>query len=321
MHFKRVDANKVEGFCLVKTATRKTSVKGSAYMDFMLIDNDGEISAKLWDYAPALHGDYKGGEIVKVRGALDSYNGSPQLKIERIRIASDSDNPDYEEIVPCAPYQGKWMLEQINAVVGGFKDAELKLVTQKMLEQAGESLLYYPAALRLHHAMRGGLLYHTLTVLRLAEQVCKVYPFLNRELLLCGVILHDLAKVEELTASEFGVASDYSAMGNLIGHLVRGAMRVKSVCDKHAISDHTAMLLEHMLISHHSEPDYGSPVRPMFLEAEMLSMLDDMDAVMYSMSKACEPVAQGGFSERVWSLDNRKVYRTTKNFAGYSSKL
>jgi len=320
MNFKKIDGIKEEGFCLVKSAATKKNVKGALYLDLVLVDSDGEIPAKLWDYDQGLHGKYTGGETVKVRGTTESYNGQPQFRIDRIRPATDGDAVDYASIVPCAPYDSAWMYEQLLSIAQGFGNGELNRLVTTLLEQGKEQLLYFPAALKLHHAVRGGLLYHLLTVVRLAEKICEIYPFADRELLLAGVILHDIAKLGELTVGESGLASDYTEQGNLLGHLVMGAMRIHALCRELDVSDHTAMLLEHMLISHHTQPEYGSPVRPMFLEAMLLAMLDDLDAKVYIMTKTAEKMAPGSFSERLWSMDNRRVYKAADG-QGYQAKL
>ncbi|MFQ9063692.1 MAG: HD domain-containing protein [Eubacterium sp.] len=171
-----------------------------------------------------------------------------------------------------------------------------------------DKLVTYPAALRLHHAIVGGLMYHTMSIVRMAEEICKIYPNINKDLLLSGVILHDVAKTWELETSQSGLASGYSTEGELIGHLVKGAMYVDETAKKLGISGEKVTLLEHMILSHHGIPDYGAAVRPMFLEAEILSTLDSLDATIYEINNALDGVEKGGFSDRQWALDNRKLY-------------
>ena len=149
---------------------------------------------------------------------------------------------------------------------------------------------------------------HTLSIIRLAEGVCRVYPFVDRELLLSGVILHDIAKISEYEVSETGIATGYTAEGNLIGHLAMGAMAINKYAKQLGISKKTAMLLEHMVLSHHGEPEFGAAVRPMFIEAELLSELDLMDSRVFEMKEAVEAATEEDFSSRVWAMDNRKLY-------------
>lgn len=305
---KAVHSNKVEGFCLIKSVEKKTSSRGSEYLDLILTDSGGDVSAKLWDYQPLAHSGFKADMLVKVRGILEKWKDKDQLKVELIRQATPNDEVRLEDFVPHAPYDGEWMYEQIFAVAEGWKNSELSLLVCEILSQNKEKLCFYPAALKLHHAYRGGLMYHTLSILRLAQRVCEVYPFVDAELLYAGVILHDVAKVQELKVSETGIAEEYTVEGNLIGHLVRGAMNIEKVGEKLQTSRELLTLLEHMMISHHGEPEFGAAVRPMFLEAELLSQLDGMDATVYEMMAAVDGVDNGCFSPRQWALDQRKIY-------------
>lgn len=156
--------------------------------------------------------------------------------------------------------------------------------------------------------MRGGLLLHTLSIVRLCEGVCRVYPFVDADLLIAGAVLHDIAKLTEFEVGNAGIASGYTTEGNLIGHLVKGAMMIDEAAKKLGIPPDKSMLLQHMVLSHHGEPDFGAAVRPAFLEAELLSELDLMDARVYEIAEAIAPLQPGAFSNRLWALENRKMY-------------
>ena len=168
--------------------------------------------------------------------------------------------------------------------------------------------MYYPAATRLHHAERSGLLHHTSTMLRMADAVCGIYDQLDSDLLAAGVILHDLCKITEIRADASGVAIDYSREGQLLGHIVRGVSELDKACEALSIREETRLMLEHMILSHHDLPEYGSPKPPMFPEAEVLHILDLLDARMFEMDSALKNVAPGTFTERIWSLE-RRLYR------------
>lgn len=309
MNFTSID-NKglVEGFCLIKTIDRKTSSKGDSYLDMTLGDSDGEINAKLWRYVPELHGEFEANQIVKVRGLIQEYNSSDQLRIERIRHTCAEDNVKPENFVKSADYSGEAMFNELLSLASNFKDDDLKTIVTAILNDNRQRILYWPAAFKLHHAVRGGLLLHTLSIVRLAQSVCKIYTFVDEELLISGAILHDISKLQEYTVADSGIATGYSIEGNLLGHLTMGAMVVNEYAKKLGISPKTAMLLEHMLISHHGEPDFGAAVRPGFIEAELLSELDLMDSRVYEMKEAIESTAPDDFSSRLWAMDNRKLY-------------
>ncbi|HPY37664.1 MAG TPA: HD domain-containing protein [Clostridia bacterium] len=298
-----------EGFCLVKNVQVRTNIKGSIYLDFVLADCGGEVSAKLWDYDPALHGkEYEPEQVIKVRGSITLWKESEQLKIERIRLATEEDAVDMSLLVPCAPYSSEEMYAELFETTEAFKDDDLRRLTQYILKTNKALLLRAPAAVKMHHATRGGLLHHTLSVLKAAKALCPLYEGLDEELVFAGVILHDIAKLSEMDISELGLASGYTAKGRLIGHIGLGINMIGSVCELLDISDALCMLMQHMVLSHHSVAEYGSPKPPMFPEAELVAQLDMLDSRLYEMFDALEAVPQGGFSERVYALDDRHVF-------------
>ncbi len=309
MNFKRIGVNDlVEGFAVVKSCDKKTTQRGAVYLDLMLSDKEGTINAKLWDYKEG-NELFEINSLVKVRGQITQFNGNDQLRIERIRKAVDADGVDISDYVPSAEYTGEFMLSEIRKTVSSFKDADLKKLTEYIIDENEKDLLFFPAAFKLHHAFRGGLLMHTLSLVRIAQRVCEVYPFVNRDLLLCGAILHDIAKLEEFNVSETGIASGYTVEGELLGHLVMGAMKIEKAAEFLSIPKEKSVLVEHMLISHHGIPEYGAAVRPRTLEAELLSQIDLMDATVFEIVSAVSPLAPGDFSSRQWALDDRRFYR------------
>ena len=309
MDFKTVDnSGRVEGFCLVKSVEQKTSSKGDTYLDFTLGDATGEINGKLWRYDVTEHGEYQNNDIIKIRGTISQYNGADQLRIERIRPAIESDNVSVEEFVRTTGYSSQELLR----VACGFNDEELKELVLALYQDNREALLYWPAAFKLHHALRGGLLMHTLSIVRLCERVCEVYPFVDKDLLLAGAMLHDISKLEEFQVDQTGLAEGYSMEGNLLGHLAMGAGKIAKYAEKLGISHKTSVLVQHMILSHHGEPEFGAAVRPMFIEAELLSELDLMDSRVYEMQEAVSGTKAEDFSQRIWALDNRKLYNHSR---------
>lgn len=294
-----------EGFLLVKSAEQRTSSNGSKYLDMTLGDVSGEVNAKVWDgtVAPPLAGD-----VLRVRAMMLEYNGKPQMRVDKLRPAQESDGVDMSLLVPCAPEPPQEMMDFILNRADAIADKELKALVLMRLEEAGDRLLYYPAAQKLHHAERSGLLHHTSTMLRGAEALCEVYPMLDKDLLAAGVILHDLCKLEELNSDEMGVVSEYTLEGQLLGHLVQGVSALERAGEKLGVRKELLRMLQHMILSHHDLPEYGSPRHPMFPEAEVLHILDRLDARMFEMSYALGGIAPGSFTDRIWSLD-RKLYR------------
>ena len=297
-----------EGFCLVRSCQVRTNVKGTPYLDLVLADCEGEAVAKLWDYSPEM-GAYESEDIVKVRGVITVWKDTEQLKIDRIRHATEDDGYDLSLLLPCAPFDPAWLYDELYALAGGFENEDLRMLVQYLLREHREALLRFPAALKLHHATRGGLLHHSWTIVQLARGVCDTYPLLDRELVYAGAILHDIGKLAELETGKLGIASAYTAPGQLLGHISIGVSMISEAGQLLGVSDETVLLLEHMLLSHHEKPEFGSPKPPMFPEAEVLSELDLLDSRLYAMFSALDGVQPGTFSERIWSLDNRMLYR------------
>ena len=295
----------IDGYLLVRSAQQRSSSNGSKYLDMTLCDISGDVNAKLWDSNMAAP---EPGDVLRLRGMMNEYNGRPQLRVDKMRLAAEKDDYDMAALTPCAPRPAEEMLGEITARVEAMADEELKALVMTRLNECGERLNYYPAAMRLHHAERSGLLHHTSTMLQMAAHVCQVYPTLDADLLAAGVILHDLCKLDEMQADEIGMVSDYTAQGNLIGHLVQGVAELDRCGKELGVNRETLMLLEHMVLSHHDQPEFGSPKPPMFPEAEALHILDLLDARMFEMNRALAAIKPGQFTERIWSLD-RKLYR------------
>ena len=298
--------DRFEGYLIVRAAEQRAAASGKNYLDMTLADRSGSINAKMWDgtVQPPVPGS-----IVKVRATGNEFNGRMQLRVERIRAAERSDAVDMSTLIPCAPRDAKEMMDEVVRTADHIADPDLRLITCELLNRAGKALLTFPAAKQMHHAERSGLLHHTTTMLRAAEAIRSVYPQLNASLLTAGVIVHDLAKIDEMDADTLGLVADYSVDGKLLGHIVRGVVNIELAAQKTGASRAKALLLQHMVLSHHGVPEYGSPVAPKFPEAEVLNMIDTLDARLYEMDEALGRAMPGGFSEKVWGLDNRQLYR------------
>ena len=305
--------NQVEGFCLVKSVQLKVNVKGAEYLDFTLADAEGEVNAKLWDYQTATHGSYSAGEIIKVRGTVNMFRDTEQLKIDRIRKMKETDEVDLSSIVAEAPIDGELLFKELYDFAGTFKDEDITRLTRYLLSGNKSRLERYPAALRLHHAHKGGLMFHTHTMLSVARKLVEVYsainPELSSDLVYAGVILHDIAKTTELDVSPLGLATAYSTEGQLLGHITMGVTMVQMAAVELGIPEEKTMLISHILLSHHGVPEFGSAKPPMFPEAEIVSTVDTLDAKLYEMFDALDSTEIGGFTERLWALDNRQLFR------------
>lgn len=310
----------VFGFCIIKNIEVKTSSKGSRYVDMILSDSEGEINAKIWTYEDRFE-NLKPGDTVKVGGSITEYNGAAQFRVDDIRLIDEKDNINPADLVKSADYNADQMYDELFNIASSFADTDFRELVTAVLSANKEKLLYWPAAFKLHHAIRGGLLYHTISIVRLAQSVCSVYPFVDSELLLSGAILHDIAKLTEFEVNEAGIVTGYSIKGNLLGHITEGAIMIRKTAESLNIPPEKSILLEHMILSHHGNPEFGSSIRPMFIEAELLSQLDIMDACVYEMREAVETTEQNDFSARLWALDNRKLYNHARNDFDKKTKI
>lgn len=302
-------------YFIVKTVAVKVGSNKKAYLDLLLADKTGEISAKKWDIAdeemPGLQ-KIKEGSVIKVKALVTEWNGMKQLRVSRIRQTSVEDGIVMMDYIKAAPEDAAEMYDYIYSRAAAFEDKDLRNICVKQLTDNKEKLMYYPAAQKNHHAEMAGLLYHVKRMLMMAERACEVYTNLNRELVMTGVILHDMEKINEIDSNELGISTGYSFEGKMLGHLVQGVRTIDRLAAELDIPREKAVMLEHMILSHHYEPEFGSPKKPLFPEAEMLHYLDMVDAKMFDMQEAVEKTEPGCFSDRVWTLDNRNVYRATE---------
>ena len=301
-------------FFMVKAIGVKVGSNKKNYLDVTLGDSTGEINGKKWDVSDEELKNLsaiKEGDIVKVKALVNEWNGIKQLRIARIRRAVPSDDVNMPDFVKAAPEDPKEMFDYVMGRAQAIKDEGLRKVAVAALEDNRERLLYYPGAMRNHHAELGGLLYHIRRMLTMGLKACQVYTNLDKDWVVCGVIMHDMEKLNELKASELGISSGYSVKGNMLGHLVMGAVELKARAEAAGLSEEKTVMLQHMIISHHYEPEFGSPIRPLFPEAELLHYLDMLDAKMYDFEAALQTAEPGTFTERVRTLDGRMLYRPT----------
>ncbi len=311
--------SEITDFFMVKSAGIKTGANKKQYFDVLLGDKTGEVNSKKWDIADhemEMLSKMKEGDLIKVRAQVTDWQGQTQLRISRIRQSTPEDNLDISDYIKAAPELPADMFDYIYSTAETMEDEELRRLCTKILADNKQKLLYYPAASRNHHAEFGGLLYHVKRMLMTGMKICQVYTNLNRDLVAAGVILHDMEKLNEILSNEYGVSPGYSFEGQMLGHIVQGIKMLDRVCRELNVSEEKMLMLEHMILSHHYEPEFGSPKKPLFPEAEVLHYLDILDARMFDMEDALNGVEPGGFSDRVWTLDNRRLYKPTRENGG-----
>ncbi|HIU26911.1 MAG TPA: HD domain-containing protein [Candidatus Fimisoma avicola] len=300
-------------FFMAKTLMIKVGSNGKQYLDITLGDKTGEISAKKWDVSDSEYPTLKAipdKSIVKIKGLVTEWAGQLQLRIQRIRQADEADGQQMKDFVKAAPEEPQAMYDYIYQIAQSMKDRDLRELCLKLLTVNKDRLMYYPAAQKNHHAELGGLLYHMKRMLMTGECVCRIYTNLNRDLVCAGVIVHDIEKLNEIMAGPDGIATGYSFEGQMLGHIIQGVKTIDRLTLELGFPREKAIMLEHMILAHHYEPEFGSPKKPLFPEAEVLHYLDILDARMFDMEDALVSTEPGTFSERIWALDNRRIYKT-----------
>jgi len=313
---KRIESfvvgEEIQGFFIIKAINVKTSSNHKKYLDLTFADKTGEVNGKLWDANDTTVSTYKTGNLVKVRGTVTSWQNHMQLKIARIRLANDDDQIQITDYVPAAPFDPVEMYDEIKATVDAFTNEQLKKLVGAVLETYREPLLTAPAAKSNHHAIRSGLLYHIKRMIQTGKGLCQVYSHINQDLLISGIILHDMEKINEMVADDLGIVSSYSREGQLLGHIIMGIKKIDEMAKKLDIDQELSLMLQHLVLTHHYEAEFGSPKKPMIPEGELLHYIDVMDARMYDMTLALKDTPAGEFTDPVWVLDKRRLY----NFSG-----
>ena len=308
------DGMLIEDHYLVKVADIRDGNQGKRHLYMTLADATGEIQAVKWNLTAdelSRFAGIKAGMVIGVLGRCKEFRGNNQLILEAITGRLKAEAMTREDFFKAAPESSESMWDYIIEKINSFHDQELKKLCLAFYEDNKDKIMYYPAAMSNHHAEYGGFLYHVKRMMMMGESACEVYTNLNTDLLLAGVALHDIEKLNELESDENGVVPEYSLEGKMLGHLVMGVASIKAKCEEMGISEEKALMLEHMAITHHYEPEFGSPKKPLFPEAEMLHYLDMIDAKMFDMEDALKNVKPGEFSDKVFTLDNRRLYQKT----------
>ncbi|UQD51319.1 3'-5' exoribonuclease YhaM [Bacillus methanolicus] len=298
----------IELFLLIKNATKGIASNGKPFLTLILQDQSGEIEAKLWDASNDDEKNYAPQKIVKVLGDIQNYRGRNQLRIRHIRPASPEDPVNLSDFLETAPVSQDEMISKITQFIFEMKNPNIQRITRHLLKKHQESFLEYPAATKNHHEFVSGLAYHVTSMLDLAKAIADLYPSLDKDLLYAGVILHDLGKVIELSGP---VSTSYTVVGNLLGHITIMVNEIGKAADELGISGEEVLMLQHLVLSHHGKAEWGSPKPPLIKEAEILHLIDNLDAKMNMLDRALARVKPGEFTERIFALDNRSFYKPT----------
>ncbi len=274
------DNQEVSGLFLVKTMRLADTKAGKPFLALELMDRTGELVGRVWDDAERLAAQCPAGSVVRVNGQAQVYKGALQLKVTGLEKVV-AEGADWALFLPTTPGDIEAMADEVIILIKGVADKEIRRLLMSVVKDHDlwQAFTMAPAAKSMHHAYIGGLLEHSLGICRLADRVCALYPAIDRSLLIAGAILHDLGKVKEFS---FAVPPfDYSDAGRLLGHMVISLeiMQAK-IAGLPDFPERTAMMIKHLIISHHGRYEFGSPALPMVREAFVLNFIDDLDAKM-----------------------------------------
>lgn len=277
----------LESAFLVREKTLGVTREGNSYVSLRLMDRTGEIRGRIWENAEESAKRFEKDDFIKVKGRARSYQGALQLNIVFLNRISENE-VDLGDFLPQARRDREEMMAELKEVMAAIKDPHMTQLLALFLEDKDfvDKFKKAPAAKGLHHSYLGGLIEHTLSVVKLLGEIVKHYSGINRDLLVTAGFLHDVGKVYELSYSQ---SFDYTDGGRLLGHIVMGLEMVdERISGIPGFPVETAMLLKHLLISHHGHYEFGSPKRPKTIEALILYYVDDLDAKMESMQSFIE---------------------------------
>lgn len=297
---------------LVTNMTKGVSNNGQMYLTVTLQDNTGQIEARVWDASENDVAVFKQGNFVRVVADVIEYRQNLQLKVMTGEVLNPKE-VKLNEFMIASPVKLEYLTAELDRLLSSFGDSDIQKLVERLISDRYEALVNYPAASRLHHEYTHGLLEHTITIANLADRIIDYYLDLyngnwhiNRDLVIAGILLHDLGKTIELSGP---VLTSYTVPGKLIGHISLMSAEILKVAEELEIKGEMPTLLAHIVLSHHGKLEFGSPVTPMTKEAQLVSMLDDLDAKMKLIEKALNATASGEFTDRIWALESTSFYK------------
>lgn len=301
------------GFYLLKELNVKqtSSTPAKDYFDIVLSDSSGQLPAKYWDVTIQDKETFFPMQLVKVQGTVLSYRDQPQVKITKIRKAREDDGVSLTDFVRAAPIRPVDLLHTIKLTMNDITDSQIRTIVQHCVAKVEEKLMHYPAAKTYHHAYFAGLAYHIVRMLEIGDFICKQRPFLNPDLIKAGIILHDIAKPEEMIA-QMGIVTEYSTQGRLIGHIVIASNWIAEAALLNDIPSDSELVLglQHLVLSHHNLGEWGSPVQPQTAEAVALHYIDMLDAKLQMVEDALDTTVETEpWTPMIRGLENKAIYR------------
>jgi 3'-5' exoribonuclease len=301
----------ISGTYILKSHNIKLTRANKQYLDITLLDKTGTVSGKMWDMPENATSLVDGG-FVNAVFLVSSYNDQIQIDVKGIApLSSDALSLEEKaELIPCIDGDPEQLYSDLISIMESLTTPEYKSLVLDVLNSSKEQYISIPAAKSVHHAEIGGLLLHSLEVVKIIMDLHHAMPYFDKELCIIAGALHDIGKIKEFTLGETGLVADYSPKGQLLGHIFMGAEELGPLAIQHGFDEERAMLLQHMILSHHGQPDFGSAIRPLTLEAFILHEADDISAKSHVYMDAIKDLDAGAFSPACFMLDSSHVYKS-----------
>ena len=289
------DGDRVFDIYLCKFKQSAVTKNGKAYDNVILQDKSGTIDAKIWDPNSAGIGEFDSLDYIEVYGEVNSFQGALQVNVKRVRLCQEGEY-DPADYLPVTSKNIDEMYHELTGIIQRIENPYLKMLMEDFFVRDTDFIKAFKAssaAKSVHHGFMGGLLEHTLSILKLCEYYCSTYPLLKKDLLMSAALCHDIGKTKELSLFP---ENDYTDDGNLLGHIV---MAVEMLNDKireiDEFPESLATELKHCILAHHGELEYGSPKKPALMEAVALNLADNTDAKMQTFTELLMSTAETGW--------------------------
>ncbi|HDP68978.1 MAG TPA: HD domain-containing protein [Candidatus Marinimicrobia bacterium] len=297
----------ISSFFVVFSKDLRKTKADKEYLDLTLMDKSGSINAKIWDNVDNFAPKFEKGDAVAVKASVTSFNNELQLKIDSIRRAIlEQDQAygfDFNDLIPSTDKDIQQMWTEVMEGIETLENPYLKQLTKNIYLENEEALRVHPASMILHHAFRGGLLEHTHSMLKMAEGICRNYSDLDRDLIISGVLLHDIGKLQEL---EPNLVTNYTDSGNFIGHVVLGRdMLREAIARIEQFPEILKLKMEHIILAHQGKLEWQSPREPLFPEALLVYYIDEIDTRINQMRREIESDS----TEGNWTNKNNYFHR------------
>lgn len=286
---------------ILKSETKLTK-KQKPYLKLDFADKTGDINGNLWDVTSEQINIFQAGTVISLNATVSSYQQQLQLEINQLTKSNDQRR---EDLLPSAPEDFNTLKQELAKYVLAIHNPVYQTIIQTLIHKHQHEFLRWPAAKSVHHNFYHGLLFHTISILRQLEHMANQYPKLDRELMYAGALIHDLGKTVELSGV---LNTEYTTAGKLLGHISIIDGEINRIAEQNNIpeTNHSLILLRHMVLSHHGLLQYGSPVEPQIIEAVALHQADTTDAQMNTITNKLNQTKPNEWTEKIWSQNNHQ---------------